>query len=363
MKQWLETRQVLGRLAELREEGKRAALATVVRVRGSAYRREGAKLLVAEQGGSIGNVSGGCLEEDVREVGLQVLATGRPQLRSYCSGADEISAWDLGVGCEGEVQIYVEPAPESVEWERSLLEGSAPFAVCTRLLDGDPRTPAGRLVVTAEEQRGGLGSPEIDALATARAREMLVTAPSGMHVVEGVELFFDLFAPPPRLVVLGAGDDARPLARLALDMGFRVTVVDRRPGLLEPERFPERVQLVRSDAAHLADRLALDEACYAVVMTHSYADDERFLRALLPFSLPYIGMLGPRQRTERILASVEAECPVDRARVHGPVGLDIGSEGAEQVALSIVGEILAVRARRRARPLRERMEPIHASSA
>src|SRR5437899_5763750 len=109
MKQWLETREVLDRLAQLARAGGRAALATVVRVRGSAYRHEGAKLLVAQDGGTTGNVSGGCLEQDVREVALQVLRTGRPELRSYCSGADEVAAWDLGVGCEGEVEVFVEP--------------------------------------------------------------------------------------------------------------------------------------------------------------------------------------------------------------------------------------------------------------
>src|SRR5438445_4037271 len=109
MKQWLETRDVHDRLEELPRIGQRAALATVVRVRGSAYRHEGAKLLVAEDGTTTGNVSGGCLEQDVREVALHVIRTGRPELRNYCSSADEIAAWDLGVGCEGQVDVFVEP--------------------------------------------------------------------------------------------------------------------------------------------------------------------------------------------------------------------------------------------------------------
>src|SRR2546429_7850084 len=110
MKQWLETREVLDFLARVGAEGKRAALATVVRVRGSAYRHEGAKLVVAEDGSTAGNVSGGCLEQDVREVALQVIRKGESELRSYCSSADEIAAWDLGVGCEGQVDVYVERA-------------------------------------------------------------------------------------------------------------------------------------------------------------------------------------------------------------------------------------------------------------
>src|SRR2546427_12207808 len=127
MKQWLETRAVLDRLAELVRAGRRVALATVVRVRGSAYRHEGAKLLVAEDGGTTGNVSGGCLEQDVREVALQGIRSGEPQLRSYCSSVDEIEAWDPGVGCEGEVEVFVEPATEPRPRERGSVGGHLPL--------------------------------------------------------------------------------------------------------------------------------------------------------------------------------------------------------------------------------------------
>src|SRR5256886_13711955 len=128
MKQWLETREVLDRLAQLAQAGRRTALATVVRVRGSAYRHEGAKLLVAEDGSTTGNVSGGCLEQDVREVCLQVIRSGRAELRSYCSSADEIEAWDLGVGCEGEVLVFVEPGTGARPREPAPLEGRRPLA-------------------------------------------------------------------------------------------------------------------------------------------------------------------------------------------------------------------------------------------
>src|SRR6267143_6747595 len=155
MKQWLETREVLDRLAELRRIGKRAALATVVRVRGSAYRHEGAKLLVAEDGSTTGNVSGGCLEQDVREVALRVLRTGHPELRSYCSSADEVEAWDLGIGCEGQVDVLVEPALEARPRERALLDERRAFAVCTVVGMRDAGCGM-RLVVTADAAEGDL---------------------------------------------------------------------------------------------------------------------------------------------------------------------------------------------------------------
>ncbi len=203
MKQWLETRQVLDRLALLSREGKRAALATVVRVRGSAYRHEGAKLLVAADGSATGNVSGGCLEQDVREVALQVIASGTPQLRSYCSGVDEIAAWDLGMGCEGQVEVYVEPALEPRARERELLDGRAPFAVATLLAKREAGSGK-RLIVTASGAEGHLGSPALTAGVVARARELLRDGRPGLEQIAARPVFTDVLLPPPELVLCGA---------------------------------------------------------------------------------------------------------------------------------------------------------------
>ena len=362
MKQWLETRQVLDRLALLSREGKRAALATVVRVRGSAYRHEGAKLLVAADGSATGNVSGGCLEQDVREVALQVIASGTPQLRSYCSGVDEIAAWDLGMGCEGQVNVYVEPALEPRARERELLDGRAPFAVATLLAKREAGSGK-RLIVTASGAEGHLGSPALTAGVVARARELLRDGRPGLEQIAARPVFTDVLLPPPELVLCGAGDDAQPLARCAADVGLRVIVVDRRPALLTAERFPTAARLVTSEPADLARRLTLDAACYAVVMTHNFAADLAYARALLETPVSYIGMLGPRHRTERILGALDPGSSHAGERVYGPMGLDIGTDGAEQVALSVVAEILAVRSGRRARSLRERGAPIHAPDA
>ncbi|HKW41094.1 MAG TPA: XdhC family protein [Gemmatimonadales bacterium] len=359
MKQWHETREVLDLLARVRGAGKRAALATVVQVRGSAYRHEGAKLVVAEDGGSAGNVSGGCLEQDVREVALQVIRTGEPQLRSYCSSADEIAAWDLGVGCEGQVDVYVEPA-EARPRQRALLDGRAPFVVCT-VLPGSGEPGAGsRLTVTGDGVEGDLGLAAMNARVAGKARELVMTGESGIHEIAGRSVFFDVLQPPPQLVVLGAGDDARPLARFAADVGFRVVVVDRRSGYLTRDRFPGAAALVQSGGDELGGALPLDADCYAVVMNHNFADDLAYVRALLQTPVAYIGMLGPRQRTERILRNLAAETVIHESRVYGPVGLDIGTDGAEQVALAVIAEILALRSGRRARSLRERQAPIHA---
>lgn len=332
MKQWLETRQVLDRLAEWHSAGVPCALATVVRVRGSAYRHEGAKLLVASDGRSIGNVSGGCLEEDVREVALRVIRRGVAELREYCGGANEVQAWDLGVGCEGVVELYIEPVRDARDAERAMIAAERAHVVMTDLQSG------------ARECRA-LEDVELQELASRGEQRP--------------GRFIEILHPPPRLLVVSAGDDAVHLARLASSVGFRVVVADRRPGLLTPERFPAPIQLVEADAARLGERVVLDSASFAVVMTHHFADDTDYLRALLRSSARYIGLLGPRQRTARILGILRAEGPLDESRIYGPVGLDIGTDGAEQVALSVVAELLAVRSGRQPRSLRERRAPIH----
>lgn len=354
---------MLDRLAELLSEGQQAALATVVRVRGSAYRHEGAKMLVAADGSSVGNVSGGCLEADVREVALQVMAAGAPQRREYCAGSDEITAWDLGVGCEGSVEIWVQGAGFRVQGTAALLSDlrrrlndTESFCWCTDLETHQA------LIVTRGTTVGTLGSASLDNVVAAHARGALDEGKSGLREFDGREVFIDVFTPPPTLLIVSGGDDARPLARFADDVGFRVVVADRRMGLLTQARFPARAQLVEADPEQLAGRVAIDDDTFAVVMNHNYADDREYVRALLATAAPYIGMLGPRQRTDRILAELGSTGPIDDSRVYGPVGLDIGTDGAEQVGMSVIAEVLAVRSGRRPASLRERRAPIHASA-
>jgi xanthine dehydrogenase accessory factor len=361
VKHWAETRQVFEWLSTLAAEQRRGALATVVRVRGSAYRREGAKMAVADDGASVGNVSGGCLEGDVREAALQVIARGAAQLRTYSSGNDQIHAWDLGVGCEGEVAIYIEPAPVMSMTEDWLLRAAEPFAVCRALPVAPDPVNWRRLVVTAIGRDGTLGDPALDVAAADAAGTLLLSrASSQMVELDGRGIFVELFHPPPQLLIVSAGNDARPLARMATDAGFRVVVADHRPALLLPDRFPAETRLVECGPTDLARRVILDDNTYTVIMTHNFADDEQYLRALLPTPVAYIGILGPRQRTERILRNVHAEQSFDDSRVYGPVGLDVGTDGAEQVSLAIVAEILAVRGGRHPASLRERQVAIHA---
>lgn len=308
-------------------------------------------MAVAADGSATGNVSGGCLEADVREVALRVLELGTPEHREYCGGADEVAAWDLGVGCEGVVNVWVIPvqsgtaAPAPVDDAllavREFLDGARPFAWCLAFDTGQS------LAVCDGRSVGTLGDMDLDAAVRTHAAAMVDSATSGVVTVAGREVFVDVLAPPPSLLVFGRGDDAQILSRLASGVGFRVlTGLDVTTG---------------SVAAHdLAGSAA--SGVFAVVMSHNYRKDLDTLRLLLESPVEYIGMLGPRQRTERMLAELAADGPLDESRVYGPVGLDIGTDGAEQVAMSIIAEMLAVRSGRGAASLRDRRAPIHAEA-
>lgn len=353
MKHWQETGQIVERLVGLARGGRRCALATVTRIVGSAYRRPGAKLLIEDSGAVHGGVSGGCLEEDVRQIGLRVLETGQSRLRHYATGDDEDTVWGLGLGCNGEVDIVIQAvAPEALAaWEgvRELLAGDAPFALASPLEEGGR---GGITVVVESGRRAGEADPAVEAAAHGALR---ARRPGWTRAGERT-LFVEVLTPPPRLLVCGAGDDARPLASFAAAAGFRVTVADHRAAYLTAARFPDARELL---SMRPTDEQALPSGpdTYAVVMTHSLDRDTGWVRRLLATDAPYIGLLGPRARTDGILQKLGAS---GRERVFGPVGLDLGADGPEQVAISIVSELLSVWSGRELRHLRERETAVHA---
>jgi xanthine/CO dehydrogenase XdhC/CoxF family maturation factor len=357
VKHWHETAAILDRVTHLAASGVRAAIATVVRISGSAYRRPGAKFLVSEDGATFGGVSGGCLEMDVRAVGLEVLAGVTPRLLHYETGSDEETLWGLGLGCEGAVDVFVQPAGELVPGAgpriRESMAAGAPIAVCT-IVEGDG---AGRaLVLASGKVSGTTGSPEVDAAAAERAAQLLETGDSRLDPLAGRSVFVDVLRPPPALVVFGAGDDARPLAALAAQAGFEVTIVDHRRAFLTPERFPPPARLLLRRAEDGVDGLALGRRHFAVVQTHASQHDRDWLRALVAQPIAYLGLLGPRTRKEQILRQLGAAEP---DKLFAPVGLDLGADGPEQVAVSIVAEMLAVNAGREPGHLRAKRGGIH----
>jgi xanthine dehydrogenase accessory factor len=313
----------------------------------------------------------------VRDVALAgVLASGIPSLRHYSTGGDDDAVWGLGLGCNGMVDVFVQPATEGplaalAGRLRALLTGDAPVAIATLVDgrdaggDGSGDLGATLLLEPGGAVRGSLGSPELDRLVAAAARALLPGGRSGVQRIGGRRVFVEVLPPPPHLVVCGAGDDARPLVTYAADSGFRVTVFDHRPALLVAEHFPQAARLVLArpgtpGSAIAAVPLPPVERSLAVVKTHSLAIDREWVRLLLAAGVPYVGVLGPRERTEGILKEIGEPGALCAGRVYGPVGLDLGADGPRQVAVSIVAELLAVTAGREPRHLNERKEAIHA---
>jgi xanthine/CO dehydrogenase XdhC/CoxF family maturation factor len=360
MNHWKETAEILARLAELKAAGKRAALATVVHIVGSAYRRPGAKFLIEETGDTLGSVSGGCLEADVREIAKGVLETGTPSLRHYSTGDDEDMVWGLGLGCNGLVDVLVQPATEGPLAElagplRDLVAGDSAFVTVTAV--GGEGVGAMLVAGPGGTVHGSLGAPDLDRLAADQARGLIPAGRSVVQTIAGRQIFFEVLPPPPHLIVAGAGDDARPLVEFAAEAGFRVTLVDHRPALLVPEQYPWAARLVLARPQDQGIVLPPASRSLAVVKAHSLAIDREWARRLLAAGVPYVGMLGPRARTESVLR--EIGLPGDE-RVYGPVGLDLGADGPRQVAIAIVAELLAFIAGREPRHLAERKEAIHA---
>ena len=333
MKHWRETAAILDRLAGLRPG--QAALATVVRISGSAYRRPGAKFLVESDGRTRGGVSGGCLEADVRENALQVIGGGAAKLLHYDTGSNEETIWGLGLGCEGSVDVFVQPAAaEPFLRARELLSAATPFGI------------AHPFAIETTVKGRGLGEVRV-----------VEPAPPGTSRVEeraASSVFVDVLDPPPSLLIFGAGDDAQPLARLAHEAGFEVTVVDHRRAYLTAERFPLPTRLVLRRPAEGVPQLTRQH--FAVVETHALQHDRDWMSALVKEPIAYLGLLGPRVRKEQLLRELGVPEP---SHLYAPVGLDLGADGPEQVAVSIVAEMLAVRAGREPGHLREKRRGIH----
>jgi xanthine dehydrogenase accessory factor len=365
-----EIGDVLAAIEALSARGERMALATIVAVRGSTYRRPGARLLVPEDGAPVGNISGGCLEGDVADMARVVMEEGRARLAGWDLTADDDAVWGLGLGCNGAIEVFIEPAEKAAEVAgalRAALKEERPISVVTVVESSRADVePGARLVVWPDgTSEGSLGDAAVDATAEESARGLLREERSEVRALaDGVRAFVEVLDPPLRLVVCGAGHDAIPLVRAASVLGWIVTVVDDRPAFLTYARFPEARGFVTVDEPQDAAKAAgIDERTFSVVMTHNFLKDKEYVRSLLGSPAAYIGMLGPGARTERLLMELRDEgveiSNDDRERIHGPAGLDLGGEGPEEIAQAIVAEIVAVKRRRAGGFLRDRPGPIH----
>lgn len=352
-----------------------AALATVVNVKGSTYRSSGARMLITQSGRMVGTISGGCLEGDVKERAGQVMLSGEPTVVKYDTTSEDDIVWGLGLGCNGVVQVLIERLDP-----QSKLSPLAFLAECFRsrqpgvlatVFDVDGRTGVkvgDRLMlhpdntVTSEIEDSDLTLAAI-ADAFAALRDGRSNVKTYQLSAGSVEVFIEVIQPPTPLVIFGAGYDAIPVARFAKELGWHVTVVDSRSAYATKEQFPlaDKVILTRPEAAPIC--VTIDHRTVAVVMTHNYLHDRELLKTLLPSPVRYLGILGPKSRTERLLQDLREEgiIPTQEqlCRLYSPIGIDIGADTPEEIALAIVAEIRAVVANRSGGFLRNRKGPIH----
>ncbi|MEO8276091.1 MAG: XdhC family protein [Thermoanaerobaculia bacterium] len=292
-------RRILERAGELRASGVDAVLATVVEVTGSAYRREGARMLIEADGTLTGILSGGCLENDLAERAADVRTTGLPALATYDLRSPDEVLWGLGLGCGGKVTVLLERLDAAAD-------RTSPLAPFERL----------------EKDRQAID------VSTEFAGQVI------LH---------ERLLPPIALVIAGAGRDVVPVARLARELAWDTVVLDARPTAAGRARFEGLARHLAISPRDVAQSVRIDPFTAVLLMTHNYLDDLDWLAALLPTAAPYLGLLGPATRRDRLVADLAQQgLALDgpmQSRLHGPAGLDLGGRAPEQVALAIVAEI------------------------
>jgi xanthine/CO dehydrogenase XdhC/CoxF family maturation factor len=379
-----ELQAIVDAYATARARGERAALATVISVLGSAYRRPGAKMLITETGRAAGSISGGCLERDVMERAAQVMDSGLPRIVEYDTRGDEDLVWGMGLGCNGVVRVIIESLHEASSGARALQF----IADCLRMRKSGVIATVLQPAQSAINKRNGITlGQEVDRLlfdhrlsCDGHSSNAMLDAPiregakaafadsktimRGYETVEGQrEVFFDIITPPRSLVIFGAEHDALPVVRMARSVGWHTTVVDTKARRATAERFGEADEVLLCRAESVAGQVPFSPNTAAVVMTHNYPDDMELMMVLLKSPVCYLGILGPKQRTMKLLADVGAagskNTTFNLARLHSPIGLDIGAETPEEIALAIISEIQATCAGRGAGLLRDRQTAIH----
>ncbi|NJP11014.1 MAG: XdhC family protein [Leptolyngbyaceae cyanobacterium RU_5_1] len=371
-----ELQDILNVFEHSQNSGQRMAIATVVKTSGSVYRRPGARMLLTEAGQTIGAISGGCLESDVFERAQPLmLQDSQPIVVQYDTTASDDLVWGLGLGCNGVVQVLIESlntisANRQLEFINQCFTQSQPGAIATIFhTEGDVNVNiADRLLLKAD----GTVVNQIanQSLATQLLQDTYrVLAEGNTQVISysldhrSVEVLIEVIQPPVPLLIFGAGYDAIPVVQLAKQLGWHVTVIDHRPTYATRDRFSQADETIVCNPNDLPATLDLNPRTVAVVMTHNYLHDQSLLRSLLPSPIRYLGVLGPKRRTQQLLEDLHAEgltsTESQRHRLHAPVGLDIGAETPEEIALAIVAEIQSVLTQRSGGYLRERQAPIH----
>lgn len=359
-------------------EGKKTALATVVHVEGSSYRRPGARMLITEDAEITGSISGGCLEGDAFRKALHVILSDKAMLVTYDTADEDDAKFGMGLGCQGVIQVLIEP----LQGERGaaimeLLQkatASRQYAsLVTFFSMSDKKAPqygSCYLLTEKDETTGSLPVLSKDVI-DEEARQVISQRKSSFKKYQigqqEIIVFTELVQPPVSLVVVGAGNDVIPVVKMAEMLGWQSMVLDGRPMYASRERFPmPSCQVFHSKADHILERIQIDARTVFVLMSHNYNYDLSVLKVLLNHAITYIGVLGPHKKMKMMMDELAENGIVltdkQKEAIHGPVGLHIGAETAEEIAVSIIAEIQARLTSTDTRPLKEKQDAIHRRS-
>jgi xanthine/CO dehydrogenase XdhC/CoxF family maturation factor len=364
------TRSIAVALADTTEP---VVLATVVRITGSSYGGVGTRMVIRQNAPPIGIVSGGCLEADLAEHARQVQLSHTPKVVTYDTRADDDAAWGLGLGCNGLIDVLLEPLSEVEAREVANLllrglEAHSPAVLATVIeSNGEPPVGAHVLFLGESETSGTVMSKTLLEQVQSDSRVAFAESRRGLVRTYGaVTVAFEVVIPSTHLLICGSGPDVVPLVTLGRELGWNLTVVDHRPlEAAHPERFQGARLVECLEARNLGETVSISAHAAAVVMSHNYARDLDYVRALLHSDVAYIGVLGPRARTERMLADMASAGENVRvgSRIYSPVGLDTGGDGPDSIALAIIAEVSTVVNQRSGGHLRDSSAPLHALQA
>jgi xanthine/CO dehydrogenase XdhC/CoxF family maturation factor len=348
---------------------RQAALATVVKVRGSSYRSPGARMLITDDGKWVGSISGGCLEGDALRKARQVMTSGEPKTVTYDTREESNQNLGIGLGCNGVIDVLIEPITahkNSILFFKQLIEKNQPAALATVFqgLSGIGET----LLITEDKSIvSRVSNPALSDLIAEDLLNVFNTRVSHAKafLVSGIEyeVFLELIQPSVSLLIFGGGFDARPVSQLAKSLGWSVEVTDECVAHIAPLFFPEadKLSLCQRDFIDRDFEITPFTAC--VLMSHNYEYDRDVLKKIIQTESPYIGILGPRKRFDKMLDEFKCDgfelTDEQMQRIHSPVGLDIGAEAPDEIALAIVAEIQSKFANRSGGFLKERSGPIH----
>jgi xanthine dehydrogenase accessory factor len=370
-----ELREIINAYHQATANGKHTALATLVHVEGSSYRRPGARMLITDEGELTGAISGGCLEGDALRKAQLAIAQHKPRLVTYDTSDESDRSIGVQLGCAGIIHVLIEPIDAASENNPiQLLEqlsGLRQPAVAITLFNMEDRSGnqpgTSAYLLTDGTYFGTIPEDYFENELKADGPHCFETKQSRFITYQKNEIsitaFLEYLAPNPRLIIVGAGNDAIPLSQFANVLGWEVHIVDGRNTHARPERFEPACQIIVSDAASILEKIIPDTYTAWMMMTHNYNYDLAMLRALHLQQTPYIGMLGPRKKLEHMLSDLHKEGIIitdDQLKnIYGPAGIDLGAETPEAIALSIVSEIQAVFSGIEGASLRNRNTVIH----